>query len=267
MHSPASTSQTSLVNIFTKSDCENDCVLINRLNEKQQLEDALVYAENRFDNWCEPEEEKCVDNIPLDSKIKAVILARQHPSWSIKTLQKKGSRFLKRKNDLIRWKAQIEKEDTKYDMYNAIDQWTYDRFKEARENLQQVTTREIQQWALAEASQYQSGSFKFQASRRWVSYFKNKQHIRQRKVTKYVALKKSEDFYDITKVAENFRKVVKFITTQYDTDYIINTDQTGCQYHSTFDRTLTTKGEKSVVVNRRSINNILLPTKYIIWLN
>ncbi|OAD46873.1 hypothetical protein WN48_00004 [Eufriesea mexicana] len=105
--------------------------------------ESVTYEDSLEDNRCEPEEEKCVDNIPLHSKIEAVILARQHPSWSIKTSTKeRKSIFKKGENDLIRWEAQIEEGGTKYGMYNAIDQWTYDRFKQARENLQ-VTTSEL----------------------------------------------------------------------------------------------------------------------------
>lgn len=43
---------------------------------------------------------------------------------------------------------------TSIDKYVVIDSWTYDRFVEARANYQQVTTRNLQQWALSAASQF-----------------------------------------------------------------------------------------------------------------
>lgn len=43
---------------------------------------------------------------------------------------------------------------------------------------------------------------------------------------------------------------------QFSQDFIINTDQTGCQYQSAFDCTLTTIGEKTVVVERKDRSKI-----------
>lgn len=53
-----------------------------------------------------------------------------------------------------------KKGGTMIDKYATIDSWTYDHFTEARENLQQVTTRNLQQWAMAAASQFENFDFK-----------------------------------------------------------------------------------------------------------
>ncbi|GFY79658.1 valine--tRNA ligase [Trichonephila inaurata madagascariensis] len=37
---------------------------------------------------------------------------------------------------------------------------------------------------------------------------------------------------------------------KFDKDFVINTDQTGCQYQSTFNRTLAHKGSNTIFVKR-----------------
>ncbi|GFY44773.1 HTH CENPB-type domain-containing protein [Trichonephila inaurata madagascariensis] len=43
---------------------------------------------------------------------------------------------------------------------------------------------------------------------------------------------------------------------KFDKDFVINTDQTGCQYQSTFNRTLADKGSKTIFVKRQDINKL-----------
>ncbi|GLV38542.1 hypothetical protein CBL_05102 [Carabus blaptoides fortunei] len=50
-----------------------------------------------------------------------------------------------------------------------------------------VTTRTLQQWALAAAAPFQTDDFAFQASPSWVKSFKKIHRIKQRKVTKYLS--------------------------------------------------------------------------------
>lgn len=129
-----------------------------------------------------PDEKKAkqVEYIPLDYKVKVVNIAK-HPNWNLKNLQKKGCIRLKSMKDLKRWEEHIKKGGTIIDKYTTIDSWTYDRFIKARENLQ-VTTRNLQQWALAAASQFEN--FNFKGSLSWVNKFKRNHRIRQRKITR-----------------------------------------------------------------------------------
>lgn len=137
------------------------------------------------DQYMLPGEEKTLEYIPLEYKIKVVNLAKEHPKWSLKTLQKNGCSRLKSMKLLYRWKEDIKRGGTRIDKYTAIDSWTYDRFVEAcRANHQQVTTRDLQQWALTAANKFKDFSFK--ASKRWVWKFKKKHKIKQRKYTKDV---------------------------------------------------------------------------------
>ena len=52
------------------------------------------------------------------------------------------------------WKKEVEQGGTKFDKFHVIDSWTYDCFVEMRKNYKQVTTRNLQQWVLAAASQF-----------------------------------------------------------------------------------------------------------------
>lgn len=140
------------------------------------------------DDWVKPKEKKRkdVEYISLDYKTKIISLAKTNPTWTLQTLQKKGGSRLKRKDHLKRWGEDVKKDGTNADKLHIIDTWTYDRFVEARQNNNQVTTRYLQQWALAAVNQFQSNSFSFRASKRWVTTFKKRHKIRQRKIIKYV---------------------------------------------------------------------------------
>lgn len=165
------------------------------------------------------------EHIPLEYKIKGVNLVKMHPKWTLATLHKKGGSRLKRMDYLSLWENDIKKGGTAYDKYSIIDSWTYDRFVEARQHYQQVTTRNLQQWALAAANQFPN--FDFKATDAWVKKFKRKHGIRQRKVTKYVSSTEVATMEETLEAAENFRSDVRDLLPQFMPDFVINTDQTG----------------------------------------
>ncbi|GFV79045.1 HTH CENPB-type domain-containing protein [Trichonephila clavipes] len=76
------------------------------------------------------------------------------------------------------WEEQIRRGGSTKDKYTTIDKWTHDRFVDARQSNQQVTTRNLQQWALAAATQFPDLEFK--ASEAWVKIFKRKHRIRDK---------------------------------------------------------------------------------------
>lgn len=165
------------------------------------------------------------DFIPLDYKIKVVNLAKTNPGWSLQSLQRRGAHRLKRKDDLKKWEEQIRNGGTTKDKYNTIDSWVNDRFTEARQCNQQVTTRNLQQWALAAASQFPD--LKFKAGHTWVEQFKARHKIRQRKITKFVSERETVTMEETLAAAENFRVQARALIPNYDQDFVINTDQTG----------------------------------------
>ena len=130
-------------------------------------------SESSDDSLYEPEEKsKKYSVIPLHTKIAVTTLAQLHPTWNLNTLRKKGSHLLKRKDQLMIWKKDVEKVGTLRDKLSMIDRWTYDRFEEARNNLHNVTTRMLQQWALTASIQHGTNAINFVASRTWTNEFK-----------------------------------------------------------------------------------------------
>ncbi|KAI4481541.1 hypothetical protein M0802_013961 [Mischocyttarus mexicanus] len=89
----------------------------------------------------EPQEKKEKRSVfdPLETKIKVVTLARQHPTWSLKTLQKNGCGLLKQKNCIKRWEQSILSGGSRLEKYSFIDSWTYARFEDARNTFQLVS--------------------------------------------------------------------------------------------------------------------------------
>ncbi|GFX55703.1 HTH CENPB-type domain-containing protein [Trichonephila clavipes] len=138
---------------------------------------------------------------------------------------KKGGSRLKRMDQLKIWEEQIRRGGSTKDKYTTIDKWTHDRFVEARQSNQQVTTRNLQQWALAAASQFPNLEFK--ASEAWVKIFKRKHRIRQRKITKFVLERETATMEETHAAAEKFRLHTRALIPNYDKDFDLNTDQTG----------------------------------------
>ncbi|XP_014473194.1 PREDICTED: uncharacterized protein LOC106743652 [Dinoponera quadriceps] len=120
-----------------------------------------------------------IDYIPLSYKEKVVALAEAHPKWSLKTLKKRGCSRLRDKKELARWKNDIKRGGTVVDKWKHIETETYERFKEAKEHLEQVSTRTLQQWAMAAAFPFLCKDFTFSASKTWITRFKQKYCIRE----------------------------------------------------------------------------------------
>lgn len=180
-------------------------------------------------------ETKLTEYIPIDYKVKVVNMAKEHPKWRLETLQRKGCSRLKNMKYLAKWEEDIKSGGTTIDKYSVIDSWTYDRFVEARQNYQQVTTRDLQQWALSASSQFDGLNFK--ASDSWVKKFKKQHKIRQRKISKYVTERETITLEETLAAAETFRKQMRALIPSFNKNFIINTDQTDCQYQSTYNRT------------------------------
>ena len=79
----------------------------------------------------------------IGKKNKIYNLSRQHPNWSLKSLQKNGASCLSRKDELTRWKSEIVKGETKFDKIKNINDYVYKRFCEEREKYSCITTRNV----------------------------------------------------------------------------------------------------------------------------
>jgi hypothetical protein len=193
--------------------------------ENEEVEDVVSSEGDSDCGLYELNSQDDADYVPLDYKIMVVNLAKAHPKWKLKSLQSKGAHRLKYMRDLKIWDEHIKSGGTRKDKCNTIDSWTYDRFVEARRSCQQVTTRNLQQWALAAAGQF--ADFKFKASERWAAKFKTRHRIRQRKVIKFVSEKETTTIEKTLFAAENFRVQARALIQNFNKDFVINTDQTG----------------------------------------
>lgn len=118
-------------------------------------------------------EEERIQDVPIHIKEKLVKLAELHPRWSLKSLRSRGSRLLKSKHQLRRWKKQILKGGTTNDKYKLINSKVYDQFCECQTRKQLVTTKMLQQWAIEAAKQLpETEKLLFKASNSWAKKFK-----------------------------------------------------------------------------------------------
>ena len=154
------------------------------------------------------------------------------------------------------YEQDIIKGGTKYDKLDAIKKWTYKRFCEAPQNQTPVTIRNLQEWALQAAMQYQSEKFHFQASATWTKEFKRNFKIRQRKVTRFIKSTEKKSPEEILINAKTFQNECLEKIASMDLNYVFNTDQKGCEYHTDFKQTLDHRGIKSVEVFLGDANKV-----------
>lgn len=182
----------------------DELIMCEEVDDGGIFEEVEGYSSSEADEDYEPDEEKAktdADYIPPDYKIKVVKMAKEHPKWSLKSIQRKGGSRLKRMDQLKIWEEHIRSGGTAIDKYNTIDSRIYDRFVEARQSNKQVTTKDLQQWALSVASQFPN--LKFNASEAWVKNFKRRHRIRQRKVTKSATKRRVYKKYYAYKIKNN----------------------------------------------------------------
>ena len=192
----------------------------------------------------------------MKKKIQIFNLCKEHPQWSLKTLHSHGATALTRKDELTRWEKEIINGGTIFDKNFAITQWTLKRFNEAQANKQHVTVRNLQEWAMQGASQYLSDNFKFTSSIQWVNEFKQKFHIGQRKITIFVKPTEVKSLEKVLEDARQFQEECSALIPKYNPDFVLNTDQTGCEYRVNIQRTMTFRGQKRVEVNLGDVNKV-----------
>lgn len=99
------------------------------------------------------------------------------------TLKKKGASF-KYRQQVAEWEQQIDNSGSLQFKLDSIDKETWDKFNEMRTNLKSVSITDLRLWAIDAARFYNHPDFI--ASPSWLSNFKKKHRISQRKVTKFV---------------------------------------------------------------------------------
>jgi hypothetical protein len=79
--------------------------------------------------------------------------------------------------------------------------------------------------------QFTSPGFPFKVSARWIQDFKKEHYTRQRDVMKYISHRENATREERVNAAELFQKQRSIMIPDYNLDYVININQTGCEYH------------------------------------
>lgn len=153
---------------------------------------------------------------------------------------------------ITRFRHYIQQQGTTQEKVQIIDDFVYDMFEEARENVLPVHDRDLKRWALQKANEY--SNFIFEASNGWLQLFKHRHHICSRKITKLVTRHHTEDANAIIESADLFVRDTKRQMQNYAHEEILNTDQVGLELELHSNRTLSYQGEKVTVVRVRSKN-------------
>ena len=153
---------------------------------------------------------------------------------------------------ITRFRHYIEQHGTKREKLEVVDDFVYDMFEEARDNVLPVHDRDLKRWALQKAAE--DSSLISEASEHWLRVFKHHHRICSRKVTKLVTRHHAEDTDAIIESADSFVRDAKLQMLNYAHEEILNTDQVGLQLEIHSGRTLSYEGEKVTMVRVSSKN-------------
>ncbi len=132
-----------------------------------------------------------------------------------------------------------------------ISEFLWNKFKKARSKCLPIHDRDLRRWARKKAKEL---NLDFKASQKYIYHFKQKFRISGRKVEKYTSNKHIVAKNQLELNAELFRSSVKQEFSNFNPDYILNSDQIGFAYESVLKRTLTFKNEKHTLLSIQSKN-------------
>ena len=153
---------------------------------------------------------------------------------------------------ISRFRHYIEQHGTRLEKMQIIDNFVYDKFEEARENVLSVHDHDLKRWALQKAAE--DSVLDFKASKHWLDTFKHRHKICLRKITKIVTRHQMADSDAINASADSFVAKVKGEMSHYTPEEILNTDQAGIELEMHSTRTLSHKGEDVTIARVRSKN-------------
>lgn len=155
---------------------------------------------------------------------------------------------------LTRWAKQMDDGGTRREKLLHVSTFTLNKLRNAIEAGLIVHDADIQKWAL-EAWGEQTSNMHFVASAKWLFNFKKAHRIVSRKITKFVSRKTIEDNDSLQKIADDFVRSVKPLISQYGSQNVYNSDQSGFQLEIHSGRTLTDEGTKKVECIAQSISS------------
>ena len=128
---------------------------------------------------------------------------------------------------ISRFRHYIEQYGTRREKMQIIDNFVYDKYEEARENVLSVHDHDLKRWALQKAAD--DSVLDFKASKHWLDTFKHRHKICSRKITKIVTRHQMVDSDAINASADSFVAKVKREMSHYTPEEILNTDQAGIE--------------------------------------
>ena len=118
-----------------------------------------------------------------------------------------GFKAVPHRQYITRFRHYIEQHVTTSEKVLIIDDFVYDMFEEARENILPVHDRDLKRWALQKAAEY--SSLISETSDHWLQIFKHRHHICFRKIAKLVTRHHAEDTNAISEPADLFVRDAK----------------------------------------------------------
>jgi hypothetical protein len=100
---------------------------------------------------------------------------------------------------------------------------------------------------------YISENFSFIASTSWARNFKRKYRIRQCKITKFVSRNNVATLEETVAATERYQQQTRVLMENYSHNFVINTDQSSCQYQMVFNCLLDYQGAKTVLVKKQNL--------------
>lgn len=213
-------------------------------------------ADPSFDETAEGEERSIQAKFSLDYMKKAVDYydARDSSGRRKHTWKSTQHRFksIPHRQYIARFRHYIDQHGTKSAKVQAVDDFVYDKFEEARDNVLSVHDRDLKRWALQKAAE--EPGLTFEASEHWLRIFKHRHRICSRKITKLVTRHHVDDADAIIASADSFVAEVKRQMGNYAPEEILNTDQVGLELELHSTRTLSHVGEDVTLARVRSKN-------------
>lgn len=168
--------------------------------------------------------------VSFDYKKNAVACWRAHKKYSLISLKKlKNMSKIPSKRALLKWATQVDngKSRGKASMMKLAEM-TMDRFNIARQSLRPVHYTDLRYWAIQSARSL--GIDNFKASNSWLVNFRRGNRIRQRRVARFISSKELASEDHIQASALLFKTQLAAQVPIFDAKYVINTDQTGCEF-------------------------------------
>ncbi|CAF2826171.1 unnamed protein product [Rotaria sp. Silwood2] len=224
--------------------------------EEEDADSADESVDPSFDESAEAENMTIKANFSLDYMKKVIEYydARDSQGRRKHTWKSTQHRFksVPHRQYITRFRHYIEQHGTKREKLQIIDDFVYDMFEEARDNVLPVHDRDLKRWALQKAAE--DSSLIFEASEYWLRVFKHRHRICSRKITKLVTRHHAEDTDAIIESADSFVRDAKRQMQNYTHEEILNTDQIGLELELYSSRTLSYEGEKVTMTRVRSKN-------------